>query len=31
VIDLEQGEWVGQMVKDGANMLYLSLFRDVLV
>jgi len=31
VVDLEQGEWVGQMVKDGANMLYLSLFRDVLV
>jgi hypothetical protein len=31
VVDLEQGEWVGQMVKEGANMLYLSLFRDVLV
>ncbi len=31
VVDLEQGEWVGQMVKDGANMVYLSLFRDVLV
>ncbi len=31
VIDLEQGEWIGQMVKDGANMLYLSLFRDMVV
>jgi hypothetical protein len=31
VVNLEQGEWVGQMVKDGANMLYLSLFRDVPV
>ncbi len=31
VVNLEQGEWVGQMVKDGANMLYLSLFRDVRV
>jgi hypothetical protein len=30
VIQLEQGEWVGQMVKDGANMVYLSAFRDVV-
>lgn len=31
VVDLAQGEWAGQMVKDGSNVAYLSLFRDVPV
>ena len=30
VVSLEQGEWVGQMVKDGPNTVYLSVFRDVV-
>jgi hypothetical protein len=31
VVSLEQGEWVGQMVKDGPDMVYLSVFRDVVI
>ncbi|HLZ56111.1 MAG TPA: hypothetical protein VKR06_04120 [Ktedonosporobacter sp.] len=31
IIDLAQGEWAGQMVKEGSEMVYLSLFRDVVV
>ncbi len=30
VVSLEQGEWVGQMVRHGANMVYMSVFRDVV-
>jgi hypothetical protein len=30
VVDLEQGEWVGQAVQDGDEKLYLSVFRDLL-
>ncbi len=30
IVSLEQGEWVGQMVKHGSNMVYMSVFRDVV-
>jgi len=28
--DLAQDGWSGQMVKDGSNIVYLSIFRDIL-
>lgn len=31
IVDLEQGEWSGQSVQDGEKLLYLSVFRDILV
>jgi hypothetical protein len=27
IVTLSQGAWVGQMVKDGASLVYLSIFR----
>ncbi|MBE3561968.1 MAG: hypothetical protein IMW89_22505 [Ktedonobacteraceae bacterium] len=31
VVDLTQGEWAGQAVKDGQQVVYLSVFRDLAV
>jgi len=30
IVSLEQGEWVGQLVKHGENIVYMSVFRDVV-
>jgi hypothetical protein len=30
ILHLQQGEWAGQMVRKGAETLYLSVFRDVM-
>ena len=31
IVHLSHGQWAGQMVKDGQNLVYLSAFRDVTV